>query len=400
MNKQTQTKMFDFSDPDLDFCAGSKNKFPDVFKKMLANGYNSKVVSSVSIAGDQVTLDYGVNHGYKANRVLAINTTGLSGEFYIDSVTSNTLILTVPNAPASIAGGFTTKVAPLGWELVYEQANIHIYKLKSIDESELFLRLCFQGNAGYRNRVAPCIGKSADLSTGVITDVNALSANKSITAPAVFSWEFNYQATSIFNNYTATQGVGFGKGLVIGSMYHLVIFTNSANETYDVVGATNALLPSSCLNYDSLNAPVLLGASYDNRASDGRVRSLDIAFMYINNIPVRIQASKVTSDSIVLQTPLAQSSFLPPVVDSFNTTACYPMPLFHRGTGQFLGYALGLYIAAYGGANAPSTTRSSIPLITQDIDFDSRVIVHQSDWNSPDGGVWFAAPVEEVKIAS
>ncbi|EXE09995.1 hypothetical protein J559_3303, partial [Acinetobacter sp. 983759] len=40
--KQTQTKMFDFADIGLDFSAGSKSLFPDRFKKMLAQGYNTQ----------------------------------------------------------------------------------------------------------------------------------------------------------------------------------------------------------------------------------------------------------------------------------------------------------------------------------------------------------------------
>lgn len=402
--KQTQTKLFNFSDTGLNFCAGSKMLFPDRFKKMLALGFNEQTVSTAIISENQVVLTYGVTHGYVANRVLKVNSGVLAaineGEFWIDSVTATTVTLTVDNPPTTISGGFTTIVAPLGWELVYEQSNIHIYKLKALDESDLFLRLCFQGKASYRNRIAPCVGKSADLVAGTITDANALNSNKDIMTPAVFSWEFNYQATSDFNNYTATQGAGFGNGLLVGSKYHLVTLTNSSNATYDFVGATNALLPASCLKYDLLNAPVLMGTSYDNRASDGRVRFLDTAFMYINNLPVRIQAAKVATDSIVLQTPLAQGSFLPLEIDNFNTTTCYPIPLYHRGTGQFLGYASGLYIAAYGGANAPSTARTSIPLLTQDVDLSSLVAIHQSDWNSPDGGIWFAAPVEEIKLGS
>ncbi len=76
MIKQTQTKMFDFSDVGLDFCAGSKAKFREVFKKMLSTGYNPQTVLSVSISGNQVTLTYGTNHGYVADRVLLLTATG------------------------------------------------------------------------------------------------------------------------------------------------------------------------------------------------------------------------------------------------------------------------------------------------------------------------------------
>jgi hypothetical protein len=401
--KQTQTKMFDFADVGLDFCAGSKSLFPDRFKKMLAQGYNTQTVSSVTIAGNQVTLNYGMSHGYVADRVLKLNTTALAdinnGEFVIDSVTTQTVTLTIDNAPQSLAGNFTTYIAPLGYELVYEQANIHIYKFKALDESDLFLRLCFQAAAGYRNRIAPCVGKTADLVTGVIMDENALTETKNIANPAIFSWEFSYMATSLFNNYTAAQGSGFGRGYLIGSLYHLVILTNTDNQTYNLCGAVNALLPTVCLDYEILKTPILMGASFDSRTSDGRVRAIDTSYIYAGGIPLRIQASSVTIDSIAPQTPFAQSSYLPNAVDIFNTTTCYPIPLYHRGTGQFFGYAQGLYIAAYGGSNTPPTNRKDIPMLTQDIDFESKVAVHQIDWNSPNGGVWFAAPIEEVKIA-
>ena len=66
MIKQTQTKMFDFSDVGLDFCSGSKLLFPAVFKKFLATGYNQKSGATVSITGNQVTLNFGVSHGYAA----------------------------------------------------------------------------------------------------------------------------------------------------------------------------------------------------------------------------------------------------------------------------------------------------------------------------------------------
>ena len=128
--KQTQTKLFDFSDVGLDFCAGSKNLFPDRFKKMLSLGYNKQTTSSVADTGNQVVLTYGVSHGYVADRVLKITSGTLAtindGEFWIDSVTTNTVTLTIDNAPASISGGFTTRIASLGWSLEYENAHARL----------------------------------------------------------------------------------------------------------------------------------------------------------------------------------------------------------------------------------------------------------------------------------
>ncbi len=405
--KQTQTKLFDFSDTGLDFCVGSKNLFPDRFKKMLALGYNVQTVTSVAVSGNQVTFTYGGAHGYRADRVLKIDSGTLAsingGEFWIDSVTINTLTFTLDSAPGSVSGGFATRVAPLGWSLEYENENIHIYKLKALDESDLFIRLCFQNNLSYRNRIAPCVGKTADLTAGTITDEYALNETKAIATPGLFAWEFAREADSTFNNYTAAQGSGFGKAYIVGSVYHLALFANTTVDTaYSACGLVNALLPFHGLNYDAIKLPALMGQTYSVATGEGRIRTLDNAAMYVGNISTRIQASPAggTGDSIVSHIPFARSSFLPVEIDSFNTTTCWPIPIYQKPTCQFLGYVYGIFLASYAASGAPGTAKTNIPLITKDIDLNSNVVVHQIEWNSLGGGVWFAAPIEEVKIGA
>src|SRR5690606_6216598 len=145
--KQTQTKLFDFSDVGLDFCAGSKNLFPDRFKKMLSVGYNVQTVFSVAVVGNQVRFTYGGTHGYAADRVLKVDSGALAsingGEFWIDSVTTNTVTFTLDNIPSSIANGFSTRIASLGWALEYESGQVQLYKMKYLDERDLYVRLVF-----------------------------------------------------------------------------------------------------------------------------------------------------------------------------------------------------------------------------------------------------------------
>src|SRR5690606_10172412 len=247
--KQTQTKLFNFSDVGLDFCAGSKSLFPDRFKKMLALGYNVQTVSSVAVAGNQVTFTYGGAHGYAADRVLKVNSGALAsingGEFWIDSVTTNTVTMTIDDAPLSISGGFTTKIASLGWSLEYENENIHVYKFKQLDESDIFIRLCFQNQTGRRNCISPCVGKTFDALTGFITDPLALVANASLISPDNdFKWEFSGVAGATYDNFTYSQGYStFGKGVVIGSLYH-VGFLTSASISIDSL-RVNGCFPST-----------------------------------------------------------------------------------------------------------------------------------------------------------
>ncbi|WBX36765.1 hypothetical protein [Acinetobacter schindleri] len=243
--KQTQTKLLDFSDTGLDFCSGSKNLFPDRFKKMLALGYNVQTVSSVAVAGSQVTLTYGGAHGYAADRVLKVDSGALSsingGEFWIDSVATNTVTFTLDDAPTSITGGFTTRVAPLGWDLLYEQPYVHLYKMKNLDESDLYVRLVFQAVSNYRNRVGICVGHTADIAAGTITDINTLTQYATATVPNdTFAWEFQLTAEATYNNYTAAQGFTkfgsvhdkFHRTLILSGFCFLKIAKISLNSSF------------------------------------------------------------------------------------------------------------------------------------------------------------------------
>ena len=299
--KQTQTKLFDFSDVGLDFCAGSKNLFPDRFKKMLALGYNEQTVSSVAVAGNQVTLSYGVSHGYVADRVLKVSAPELlsinGGEFVIDSVTKNTVTMTIDGAPTSIAGNFTSRVASLGWSLGYENANVQVYKFKCLDDSDVYARLIFQNNLDYRNDVSVCIGKSFNLATGVITDTNSLEENRSNTSPSVIAWQFSYNAQSSYNNNTYAQGFNnHGQAKVVGSLYHLILLVNTGSQ---LSPRFNSILPTETLDYESVKYPLLIcdrAASVTGMGQNTGMTGTGIGFL--GKIPVKFHG--VTSQTILI----------------------------------------------------------------------------------------------------
>lgn len=400
--------MFDFADIGLDFSAGSKSLFPDRFKKMLAQGYNTQTVSSVTVEGNQVTLNYGMNHGYAADRVLKLNTSALAdinnGEFVIDSVTTQTVTLTIDNAPQSIAGNFTTYIAPLGWELVYEKSNVHIYKFKHIDESDLYLRICFQTNASHRNAIVVAVGKTADLALGTINDINVPGNLGTVTnsdnASPAMRWDFTDAASSTPNNYTYSQGTStYGRGVIVGSIYHIVTMINSYSaNTEDARAGARCLfsiLPTYCFNYENLNYPIVIG---DNQGSTSIIKpsvQSGAGFLaYVGRHQVAIDIAK-TQTGIELYYPQAGDSILPPSIDTFNTTASRPIQLFEYSTKQFIGFISGgLQTLSIGPLNMPvlSSVNTS-PIFTKDIDLDSNVCVHGI------GRLWVAVPIEEIKIA-
>lgn len=403
--KQTQTKLLDFSDTGLDFCSGSKNLFPDRFKKMLALGYNVQTVSSVAVAGSQVTLTYGGAHGYAADRVLKVDSGALSsingGEFWIDSVATNTVTFTLDDAPTSITGGFTTRVAPLGWDLLYEQPYVHLYKMKNLDESDLYVRLVFQAVSNYRNRVGICVGHTADIAAGTITDINTLTQYATATVPNdTFAWEFQLTAEATYNNYTAAQGfTKFGKTLLIGSKYHLAIPGNLGTRAAQYL---NGIFPVHAFNYDTINYPLVCGTTYGNPTANGYnyQGAGPQSGMMLGKFRCIFQETSVLADQPVAKNPVAYDSFLPTDIDDFNTTTCKPIPLILQKNGQILGYvAGGMYLCSYASTNAPDVAVDSLPLKTTDIDLNSSVYVH----TIPNGGAnnaFYAIPVEEIKIGS
>lgn len=378
--KQTQTKMFDFSDLGLDFCAGSKNLFPDRFKRMLAQGYNTQTVSSVVVTGNQVVLTYGVNHGYVADRVLKLNAANLTGEYVIDSVTSNTVTLTIDNAPTAISGGFTTFVAPLGWQLVYEQANIHIYKLKALDFSDLFLRLCFQDQSTRRNCISPCVGKSYDSNTGFITDSSAISINKSILTPDTgFKWELGTLASSAADNFTYAQGFSsYGLGVVVGSINHIAIMSNkSSSYPNDARAMFNAYLPSIMLDYPVLQKAILIG--YEFNSITGIVNDYTGRFARAKCGEINLRFDKTitnTSGHALFDTQYTTSNpVLPSSIDQFNTTTLNTINVYETSNGQHIGYALGVYAVNAKNSAFPFTYQAS-PHKTYDIDLNNKVFIH------------------------
>lgn len=397
--KQTQTKLFDFSDAGLDFSAGSKNLFPDRFKKMLSLGYNEQTVSSVSVAGNQVTLTYGGAHGYVADRVLKVDSGDLSlvngGEFWIDSVTTNTVTFMLDDAPASVASGFTTRIAPLGWELVYENAHIHIYKFKHIDDTDMYARLCFQNatTGSNRNCIAVGVGRTVDLATGHITDQNCptdlATCATVLDATSNLRWDFTNSTARTFDNYTYTQGYSsFGKAIVVGSIYHFLIMSHVGNYTNS--GYTQGIMPTSLVeNYSEINYPCLICSM--NGASTTAANGGQAQYIRFYAGKTELYADPKTR---ILRN-IATNSFVS--IDTFDTTIAKPMLMHEATTGQFLGCIVGLYQCMYDSSNKPSTLNTITPQLSFDIDLENMVYVQSCAQSSTDSA-YLLVIMEEIKI--
>ncbi|MCO8092082.1 hypothetical protein [Acinetobacter pseudolwoffii] len=410
--KQTQTKLFDFSDVGLDFCAGSKNLFPDRFKKMLSLGYNVQTVTSVAVVGNQVTFTYGGTHGYAADRVLKVDSGALAsingGEFWIDSVTTNTVTFTLDNIPSSIANGFSTRIASLGWALEYESGQVQLYKMKYLDERDLYVRLVFPVAGNTRAAINVCIGKTADISTGVITDPNSIETGRSNTSITNgFEWALGYQATTTYQNYNYAQGLSqFGLGCLVGSKYHVCIMGNNGHAG-NYAGFVFGIFPTSLYKYEKLDYPLLLGA-YNTAAitSGGVVQQLDtlttFSQAYIGLVAIAMGPSSSSIQITDTSNSRVVTSFFTDEIEGFNTGSAYPLSIYEKSTKQFLGFvSAGLYRYDPNYSNSPPNTRATSPSTITDIDLNNIIKMHAANTGSAlTSAVWFCVPVEEVKIVS
>lgn len=395
--RQTQTKHFSWEDAGLDFCVASSNLMLDRFKKMFSDGYNEKTVSSVSVSGNQVILTYGVAHGYVVDRILKINSGALAsingGEFAIDSVTTNTVTLTIDDAPSSIASGFITKVASLGWQLVYELDRVQVYKFKSLDESDLYLRIYLSPTTSATVVAHPCVGKSYDPATGFITDSYANTLNKDIlavnTAATYLKWAFSSTGSAVYANYTYAQGynLGFGRAMTVGSKYHLAILSTASTSSSPGFGQVNAIIPAQFIDYPQLKLPVILGngSTGGAGASDLRIMSgdIDLTLMYSEGTATNRFAT------------VAKTSFLPSQIDTFNTTSAVPFSFKEQVTQQHLGFSCGgAFQCSYGTSNQPSRYAKETPWESSDIDLNHKVIIHYFGSST---ALFMAFPIEEIK---
>lgn len=410
MIKQTQTKMFDFSDVGLNFCSGSKNLFPSVFKKFLAIGYNTQTGTVASISNGQVTLNFGVSHGYVADRVLKVAATGgYSKEVYIDSVTDQTVTFT-DSSTSNLSGTITTYIAPLGWSLLYEDSSVQLYKMKNLAEKDVYVRFVFQLNANYVSSVGVCVGMSADITAGTITDENTNTTHATATTPQIGTnhFMFSQYGTDSYNNYTYSQGYSnFGKGLIIGSAYHLVVMCNGAYRMKND-GAFNAILPCTTFyaNADILKSQIaLLGFNVSNLSNESSHLAASQR-IYIGSLEVASQ--HMIDDSVaycfMMGYNIALNSYFTSKIDTFNTTACMPIRISEKSTDQHLGFLYGAYTALYGRNNYLNLSSNTVhPLLTSDSDMDNYVAigaVDAGDSNNSQFSVYFAVPVEEIKLVS
>lgn len=388
MYAQTQTKYFRLSDQGLKQHLYNKKDAMGLFKKIFHLGYNSNKSVSYEITGSKVRVILPTNHGFVAERVVLIQAENFSKEYFVESVDETSITINDENFPTSLAGEITVKVAPLGWELIYEQGKVLIYKVKEITGEDLYLRLLFPTSTSFKFAINPCLGREVDLELGIITDANSYTATKShSTSVDSFSWTFNNMTGDdsyyVTRGYTENEGTAF----FIGSLYHFIMCSSLVGSPTQ--GAYCGFLP--VYNTPITNAlPLLIVSTYNNmNSSFPWMASYTAGF--INN-------TRVISVQYPTNTFHAYTSTATPftTVDQTKLATIAQSPLYMTNSASFAGYVLGGYIANIPSSEGFPNNLSKYPHVLMDYKNEVKYFWALCSDSSNQMGMFI--PLEEIKI--
>lgn len=394
MYAQTQTKIYKFSDKGIEINGSAKGYYPVAFKKIFTTGYNETSVSNIEVFEGKVTIILPTNHGFLLERVIRFTSGNYTKDYFLTEVTSTSISFYDEDFPNQFPDPISIKYAPLDWELVYEVGQVHIYKFKDLDDSDLYLRLFYLSplnNSTLRGLVYPCVGRAYDPDTGYITDPDSLTETRDIKSGAQrFSWEIGQYTDVYYDKQPLSSSLG--TVTIIGSLYHMVMST-STSTTKNTFHLATVLPVANCVQDKAL--PLLVG-SRQNYTSSGPSQTFSNCYMYVNN--TRVCNYRASSDIIAY---FGMPSYIPdPWVSSLGVSDRFSLngiTLYFAGTSSYFGNALGAhYLIAKTSDNRFPNSSTSYPLGIMDTDnFIKSYLCPNSDGSTFSG---YVVPMEEIHL--
>lgn len=111
----------------------------------LVDGFNAMSPVTVTVSAGVATLVYAAPHGYTADqylRVLGASAPQVNGDKRPTILDAQTLTVPAAGAPdGAVGGSVNTRFAPLGWERVFTDVNVRVYRSPNVEGSRMFYRL-------------------------------------------------------------------------------------------------------------------------------------------------------------------------------------------------------------------------------------------------------------------
>lgn len=159
-----------------------KNEFGSlvrILKTVLVDGFNEVTSSGTSVDSESLTINFNVGHGFLEHQVISIKGSGNSlvdKEHRVKEVTETSIKVKISGL-TSINSTLTVKVAPLGYDLVFNK----------IEESGI---ACFKN----KNTIRPAILKVIDA-----LPPNGYNSNWTKFARVVAGYDLNEEGNFVFN---------------------------------------------------------------------------------------------------------------------------------------------------------------------------------------------------------
>ncbi len=258
---------------------------------LLVNGFDTKTLSSLTVAGGVATAAFSGSHSAILDSVIAVagvsggpsGFAGLNGEQKVTGrPTANTLTFATAVADGTYTGTITIKMAPLGFTKPFSKTNVAVYKSSDPMSNGMYLRV--DDSAAQVMRV---VGYEAmtdvDTGTGPFPSVAMIAGggywHKSSLANATpVAWAFFgdsrvfYQAIQVYTSTAADRNMskllGFGDPIALrlsGDVFSTFLSPsyNSAVLTVDACLGNNVLAQhASPRPYTGLGSSVLQNSQH------------------------------------------------------------------------------------------------------------------------------------------
>lgn len=237
--------------PTLNNAAGSLVALLDA---LLITGFNTKAVTSVSVAGGVATAVIS-GHGYEAGKTVLIagaTPSGLNGNQVVASVVdTNTVTFAVSGvADGGATGTITAKRAPLGWVKAFAGTNTAVYSRPESGATTMLLRVDDTG-AGVA---------SATSARALMVETAAGVDSYTAAAPTAAQLSGGVYISKGANSTTAKAWCAFGDGRT------LYLFTDGASYSLASYGGLHAFAfgdVSSWRAGDAYNCAIMGGVTAD-----------------------------------------------------------------------------------------------------------------------------------------
>ena len=230
----TPIKVINSNQTSVSPIAGTAGYLTTLLYAALETGFNTKTVSSITVAANVATVTTSTAHGYLVNDVVRIS--GANESVFNDDV----LIATVPStttftfalttATASATGTISCCIAPLGFTQVYLGTNKAVFRAPS--GSRLYLRID-DTNALYSVVSVYETMTTVDAGTNKMGDVYIKKSASANTTPVEFYLIGDDRTFYLFVNWNATACGGFAFGdfnsVVVGDAYNCLLFGYAAS---------------------------------------------------------------------------------------------------------------------------------------------------------------------------